>query len=96
MDQVEHIYIGPGEDTNPPAPGSAGVEEWVFTALKPGSGTIVFEHSQPWDGGEKRAWVLTIDVEVRFDVRLTSSMRRPELSRVDARLCRFADGDHSL
>lgn len=26
-------------------------------------------------------------------LRLITSMRRPRLSRVDARLCRFADGD---
>ena len=63
--QVEHSFTGPGDATKPPAPGTPGVEEWEFKALKPGAGTIIFEYSQPWDGGEKGAWGLTINVEVR-------------------------------
>ena len=58
--QKEHRFISP--ETN--VPGSAGKQTWSFEALKKGTTTILFEYSQPWEGGEKSVWTLTASVVV--------------------------------
>jgi len=59
--QKEHKFISP--DTN--LPGAAGKQTWSFEALKKGTTTILFEYSQPWEGGEKSLWTLTANVVVK-------------------------------
>ena len=64
LQQVSHEFVAPGNEDNPPPPGSPGQEIWTFTALKGGSGTISLEYSRPWEGGEKGEWTFTLTVNV--------------------------------
>ena len=59
--QKEHQFISP--DTN--LTGAAGKQTWSFEALRKGTTTILFEYSQPWEGGEKSVWTLTANVVVK-------------------------------
>jgi inhibitor of cysteine peptidase len=45
--------------------GASGEEIWGFKALKRGSGNIILEYSQSWEGGTKRAWTFTGTVIVK-------------------------------
>ena len=45
--------------------GAAGADVWVFKAVKAGSATIKLSYGQPWTGGEKDAYTLTINVTVK-------------------------------
>jgi inhibitor of cysteine peptidase len=60
LQQKEHRFISP--NTN--LPGAAGKQTWSFKALKQGTTTILFEYSQPWEGGEKSVRTLTANVVV--------------------------------
>ncbi len=40
--------------------GAAGKEVWTFQTLRQGQATLSFEYSQPWQGGEKAAWVFDL------------------------------------
>ena len=59
--QKEHKSISP--ETN--IVGAAGKQTWSFESLKKGTTTILFEYSQPWEGGEKSVWTLTVNVIVK-------------------------------
>ena len=60
LEQIDHSFIPPEEGT----PGAAGKEEWSLKALKKGTSTVLLEYNRPWEGGEKRAWSLTVAVVV--------------------------------
>jgi predicted secreted protein len=62
--QQSHAYQAPSEEGGPPAPGTPGVEVWVFRAVTSGESVIRLEYSQPWEGGEKETWTLELTVEV--------------------------------
>jgi len=60
LKQTSHEFIPPGTDV----PGQAGREVWVFKTLKKGESTVIFEYSQPWEGGMKNEWTYTLTVTV--------------------------------
>jgi predicted secreted protein len=55
---LDHVATAPGEQLV----GAAGSETWTFRVLGDGKGTLAFSYSQPWNGGTKAAWTLTINV----------------------------------
>lgn len=54
-------YVAPSED----AAGAAGTEQLTLVAGATGHATVTASYGQPWDGGQKDAWTLTLDVVVR-------------------------------
>lgn len=60
--QASRDYVAP-EDTG--LVGAGGNEVWVFSSKAAGSTTIKFSYGQPWEGGEKDAFTLTININVR-------------------------------
>ena len=65
MEQVGHEFVAPGEDSQVPVVGEAGVEVWRFKAFTSGATLISWEYYQPWDGGDKRAWSFALEVTVK-------------------------------
>ncbi len=64
--QTGHEFITPGEkDGEPPAPGTAGQQQWTFEALRKGTTEVAMEYSRPWEGGEKGEWTFTLTVVVK-------------------------------
>ena len=47
------------------AVGATGQEIWTFKTLSRGISTIVLVYSQPWEGGTKKEWIISIEVKVR-------------------------------
>ncbi len=47
-----------------PVVGAAGTETLTFQAVASGTGDVGLEYSQPWSGGTKGAWRLTVHVAV--------------------------------
>jgi len=45
--------------------GAPGKDAWMFAARSAGTATIKMSYSRPWEGGEKDAWTLTINVTVK-------------------------------
>ena len=45
-------------------PGAAGLEVLTFEARGSGATSIVLDYSQPWQGGQKGVWRVTVDVRV--------------------------------
>ena len=45
------------------AKGASGTETWSVRATGFGTGRATFVYSQPWKGGEKAVWLLTLTVE---------------------------------
>jgi predicted secreted protein len=45
-----------------PIVGAAGQERWQFDVRASDTTTVDFRYSQPWDGGTKNAWSLTLRV----------------------------------
>jgi inhibitor of cysteine peptidase len=64
VEQVSHSYVEPqaGEE---PLVGAPGKDVWVFDSKNPGTTTIKFSYSRPWEGGEKDEWTLTVNVTVK-------------------------------
>ena len=60
--QYEHNFVPPDEEDIVGAPGK---DVWTFKTLKPGTSTITFNYSRPWEGGEKGEWTCTVDVIVK-------------------------------
>jgi len=60
----DHQYVAPQSGT--PVVGAAGVERWRFDAIASDTRTttVDFHYSQPWSGGTKNAWSLTLTVRV--------------------------------
>ena len=64
--QTGHRFISPEEKGGTPSPpGTAGKQEWTFTALKKGSTEVSMEYSRPWEGGEKGEWTFNLSVVVK-------------------------------
>ena len=55
---VARSYVEPAT----PMPGAAGKDLFRFVARHAGNGRIVLTYSQPWTGGQKHAWTLTLNV----------------------------------
>jgi predicted secreted protein len=62
--QASHNYVEPKEGEEP-VMGAPGKDVWVFDSKNPGTATINFSYSRPWEGGEKDEWTLTINVTVK-------------------------------
>ena len=62
--QISHQYVEP-EQGEEPLVGAPGKDVWVFDSKNPGTATIKFSYSRPWEGGEKDEWTLTINVTVK-------------------------------
>ncbi len=61
VQQIDHKNVAPSK----PMPGAPGQQVWTFKALRKGTAQITNEYSQPWAGGQKSAWTLTLDVMVQ-------------------------------
>ena len=54
--------------TTPPAaavPGAAGLETWTYRLVSTGSGRATLTYSQPWKGGQKAVWTMTLLVQAQ-------------------------------
>jgi predicted secreted protein len=52
--------------TTPPSggqTGAAGLETWTYRLIATGSGRATLTYSQPWKGGQKAVWTVTLLVE---------------------------------
>ena len=58
--QTAHESVAPGEDR----PGASGKDVWVVQAMAAGNATASATYGQPWPGGEKEAWVVSVNVTV--------------------------------
>ena len=47
------------------AVGATGREIWTFEPLKRGTSNISLAYSQPWEGGTKKEWSITIEVKIK-------------------------------
>lgn len=63
MTQVSHQYVAPQTDED--VVGAPGKDVWVFDSVEPGTTTITFDYSRPWEGGEKGEYTLTINITVQ-------------------------------
>jgi predicted secreted protein len=45
-----------------PLPGAPGTQTFTFRPIAAGSTTLAFSYDQPWKGGKKGAWTLTLNV----------------------------------
>jgi predicted secreted protein len=61
IQQIDHKDVSPSKAM----PGAPGQQVWTFKALRKGTAQITNEYSQPWPGGQKSAWKLTLDVMVK-------------------------------
>lgn len=61
LQQIDHKNVPPSKAM----PGTPGQQVWTFKALKKGTVQITNEYSQPWPGGQKSAWNLTLDIMVK-------------------------------
>jgi inhibitor of cysteine peptidase len=61
VQQIDHKNVAPSK----PMPGAPGQQVWTFKALRKGTAQITNEYSQPWSGGHKSVWNLTLDVMVQ-------------------------------
>lgn len=64
LEVTDEVYLM-GERAKDHVVGAPGVQLWTFRTLKKGETTIAFVYSQPWQGGEKGAWRLDLQVAVR-------------------------------
>ena len=55
-------YVAPADAAQP---GAGGTEVLTLVAGATGHATVTASYGQPWDGGQKGAWTLTLDVVVR-------------------------------
>lgn len=61
-------YVAPVDATQP---GAGGTEALTLVGGATGHATVSASYDQPWDGGQKGAWTLTLDVVVRDAVPVT-------------------------
>lgn len=61
IQQIDHKNVAPSKGM----PGAPGEQIWTFKALRKGTAQITNEYSQPWSGGQKSAWNLTLNVMVK-------------------------------
>jgi len=60
--EYEHKFVPP-EATG--VVGASGKDVWTFKPLGRGTSTLIFEYSQPWEGGEKDEWTLGLTVVIK-------------------------------
>jgi len=60
---TSHNYIAP---TSTGLVGAAGTDVWVFSFADATTATIKISYGQPWEGGAKDTYILTILVRVNF------------------------------
>ena len=60
LEEEGHEFEEPEAD----APGTAGIETWVFEAVEAGETEVLMEYSQPWEGGLKSEWTYAVTVLV--------------------------------
>jgi inhibitor of cysteine peptidase len=65
IEQESHSFVEPQAGGDVPIVGAPGKDVWVFNALKAGTATISMSYSRPWEGGEKDAWTLVLNVTVK-------------------------------
>lgn len=58
--QTGHEVLAPKDAM----PGAAGSEVWMVQAMAPGNTTVSTTYGRPWPGGEKDAWVFSVNVTV--------------------------------
>ncbi|MBN1177160.1 MAG: protease inhibitor I42 family protein [Dehalococcoidales bacterium] len=61
VEQTSHTYTAPTSDKV----GASGMEKFVFMGVSPGAATVKLEYSQPWDGGEKAVWTVTLNITIK-------------------------------
>jgi inhibitor of cysteine peptidase len=64
IEQVSHEYVEPQQGEEPLV-GAPGKDVWGFDTKGTGTTTLKFSYSRPWEGGEKDAWTLTVNVTVK-------------------------------
>ncbi len=62
IEQISYKWVAPADTGKV---GVAGEEQWVFMAVKQGTGNISMQYGRPWAGGEKAAWTFTLHVNVK-------------------------------
>jgi inhibitor of cysteine peptidase len=62
IEQSSNDYEGP---TATGLVGAGGTDVWVFNAKDTGLAMIRMSYGQPWSGGEKDAYTVTINVNIR-------------------------------
>jgi predicted secreted protein len=60
--QASRNYVEPNATATPPVVGAGSKEVFVFDSLKEGPATIKISYSQPWEGGQKNVWTVTLNV----------------------------------
>jgi predicted secreted protein len=60
--QQSHSFVEPQAGDSVGAPGK---DVWVFDSAGAGTATVSMSYSRPWEGGEKDAWTLTLNVTVK-------------------------------
>jgi inhibitor of cysteine peptidase len=64
--QVSREFVGSQQDAGKPIMvGAGGKDVIVFDSIASGTATIKLSYGQPWAGGEKGDWTLTINVTVK-------------------------------
>ncbi len=58
--EVDAVGSGPSSQM----PGAPGSQTFTFRATKAGSTTVAFSYDQPWEGGDKGAWTLSLAIVV--------------------------------
>ncbi len=61
IQQVSHMFVGPGIDK---PPGTPGEEVWIFKALKRGTTTTLLEYGRPWVEEDALHWTVTITTTI--------------------------------
>ena len=61
LKEEDHDFEEPDTDDL----GAPGRETWTFEGTTKGSAVVMMEYSQPWEGGDKKAWTYRMNVKVK-------------------------------
>jgi len=61
LEQISYKTVPPEN----PMPGAPATDIWTLKALQPGTCLAELEYGQSWQGGEKAAWTLKLNVTVQ-------------------------------
>jgi predicted secreted protein len=64
IEQVSHEFVAP-ESSGDGLVGAPGKDVRVFDSKQAGSAIIKFSYGRPWEGGEKDAWTVTLNITVK-------------------------------
>ncbi len=64
LEVADEVYLA-GERAKTYLVGAPGAQVWTFRALQKGETSVAFTYSQPWQGGDKGAWRLDVQVLVK-------------------------------